>query len=248
MEQVAAAAVLFVGTHFLLSHPLRAPLVRAMGGAAQGSGGPQDRRKGGGGERGFLLLYSLVAAVTLGWLVFAYRAAPMEPLLWPVGDGLWAVATIVMLMASVLLVGSLIGNPALPTGGAPGQPPSEARGVYAVTRHPMMWAFALWAAAHAAVYPTRANFVLVAAIAVLALVGAAMQDRKKEALQPGMWPAWERKTSYLPFAAIAAGRAKFGSFRPHDWAGGTILWLAATWAHIPLGGAIPAGVFRWIGG
>ncbi len=227
MEQVALAAIAFVGSHFLLSHPLHAPIVGAVG------------------ERGFLGLYSLVAFATLGWLVFAYRAAPMTPMLWPVGDGLWAVATVVMLVASVLLVGSLIGNPALPGGSAPAAVPAEARGVFAITRHPMMWAFALWAGCHALVYPTDGNLVLVAAIAVLALVGAALQDRKKERLQPDTWRQWEARTSYWPFAAIAAGRARFGGFRPHDLAGGAVIWLAATWAHQPLAGWA-AGVWRWV--
>ena len=226
MTALLAAAILFVGSHFLLSHPLRAPLVRAMG------------------ERVFLLFYSLVAAVTLGVLVVVYRARPMTPLLWPVGDALWAVATIVMLLASVLLIGSLLGNPALPTGGGPATVPERARGVYAITRHPMMWAFALWAGVHAAIYPTADNIVLVAAIAVLALVGAALQDRKKKAIQPG-WRDWEARTSYWPFAAIARGRARLAGFRPHDLAGGVVLWLAATWAHLPLAGWA-AGVWRWV--
>jgi uncharacterized membrane protein len=151
-----------------------------------------------------------------------------------------------MLVASVLLVGSLIGNPALPNPGKPGPAPTEARGVFAITRHPMMWSFALWAVAHILVFPTTANIVLAKAIILLALVGAALQDRKKEKLQPERWRAWEAKTSYWPFAAIAGGRARFGGFRPHDWAGGLILWLGATWAHIPLAG-MPAGIWRWIG-
>ena len=227
MDQMIMAAAAFVGTHFLLSHPLRAPVVGAIG------------------DRGFMIAYSLVAFVTLGWLVDAYRAAPLTPMLWPVGDGLWAAATVVMLVASVLMIGSLIGNPALPTGGAPASVPDEARGVFAVTRHPMMWAFALWAVAHALVFPIEANLVLVAAVALLALVGAALQDRKKEALQPEQWRSWEARTSYWPFAAIAGGRARFGGFRPHDIAGGLVLWLAATWAHLPLAGWA-AGVWRWV--
>lgn len=227
MEQVAAAAGAFVGTHFLLSHPLRAALVRGMG------------------ERGFLLLYSVVAFVTLGWLAHAYRASPAEPLWWGQGDALWAVATVVMLVASVLLTGSLLGNPALPSGGKRAVAPAAARGVFAVTRHPMMWAFALWAGVHVAVYPIAANAVLAGAVALLALVGAALQDRKKERLQPDLWPAWEAKTSYWPFAAIAAGRARFGGFRRHDLAGGVVIWLAATWAHGPLAGWA-AGVWRWV--
>jgi uncharacterized membrane protein len=223
--QMLAAAAAFVGTHFLLSHPLRRPIVARIG------------------ERGFAGVYALVAAATLIWLILAYRAAPMTAPLWAVGDGLWALVTIVMLVASVLLMGSLIGNPAMP--GPPGELPAEAKGVFAVTRHPMMWGFALWGLCHIAVFPVAANIILAGAITFLALVGARLQDAKKQQLQPDRWRAWEGKTSYWPFAAIAAGRARFGGFRPHDIAGGVVIWLAATWAHIPLAG-MAAGVWRWV--
>jgi uncharacterized membrane protein len=224
---VAAAAVAFVGSHFLLSHPLRGRLVRAIG------------------EAGFQGVYSLVAFLTLGWLIVAYRKAPVTAPLWPVGNGLWALATVVMLIASILLMGSLIRNPALPTGGRPSAFPETARGAFAVTRHPMMWSFALWGLCHIAVFPVAKNIVLSAAIVLLALVGAALQDRKKEQLQPDLWPEWESKTSYLPFAAIAAGRAQLGGFGLHALLGGLVVWLVATWAHMPLAGWA-AGIWRWL--
>ncbi|SEA65216.1 NnrU family protein [Paraburkholderia sartisoli] len=224
---VAAAAVAFVGSHFVLSHPLRSRLVRAIG------------------EAGFQGVYSLVAIVTFGWLVVAYRSAPLTAPLWPAGNALWAVASVVMLIASILLMGSLIRNPALPTGGRPGAFPEAARGVYAVTRHPMMWSFALWGLCHIAVFPVTKNIIVAVAIVVLALVGAALQDRKKEQLQPDLWPAWESKTSYLPFAAIAAGRARLGGFGLHALVGGLVVWLVATWAHAPLSGWA-AGIWRWL--
>ena len=224
---VLAAAAAFVGSHFLLSHPLRRPIVKTVG------------------EGAFLGVYSVVAAVTLIWLVLAYRSAGPTALLWPVGDGLWAGATVVMLLASILLTGSLVGNPALPTGGAPGKLPKEARGVFAITRHPMMWAFALWGLSHIAVYPMMRNVIVAVAIIVLALVGAALQDRKKEGLAPDLWPAWEAKTSYWPFAAVATGRARLSGFGLPALVGGLAIWLAATWAHIPLSGWA-AGVWRWV--
>jgi uncharacterized membrane protein len=224
---VAAAAVAFVGSHFLLSHPLRGRLVRAIG------------------EGGFQGVYSLVAFLTLGWLILAYRKAPMTAPLWPVGNGLWALVTAVMLIASILLMGSLVRNPALPTGGRAVSCPEAARGVYAVTRHPMLWSFALWGLCHVAVFPVAKNIIVAAAMVVLSLVGAALQDRKKERLQPDLWAAWESKTSYLPFAAITAGRARLGGFGPHALVGGLVVWLAATWAHVPLTGW-PAGIWRWL--
>jgi uncharacterized membrane protein len=227
LQSVTTAAAVFVGTHFLLSHPLRAPIVASIGSAA------------------FLGVYSAVAIATFAWLIVAYRAAPATAPLWPVGDGLWAAATVVMLLASILLMGSIIRNPALPNPGAPPQIPSEARGVYAITRHPMMWSFALWGICHIAVYPVAANIVVAAAMIVLALVGAALQDRKKEALQPNTWLAWEGKTSYWPFAAIMSGKARLGGFGMHSLAGGLVLWLVATWAHRPLIGWA-AGIWRWL--
>jgi len=224
---IAAAAAAFVGTHFLLSHPLRKPIVDTVGNAA------------------FLGIYSAVAAATLGWLALAYRAAPAGMPLWPVGDALWAAATVVMLVASVLLMGSIVRNPALPNPGSPTSMPAEARGVFAITRHPMMWAFALWGICHIAVYPVAPNIIVSAAIIILALVGSALQDRKKEALQPNTWPDWQRKTSYWPFAAIVSGKARLGGFGMHALVGGLILWLAATWAHMPVTGW-PAGIWRWL--
>ncbi len=124
--------------------------------------------------------------------------------LWPVGDVLWAAVTVVMLVASALLMGSLAGNPALPKPTGPGTVPDAARGVYAITRHTMMWALALWGLCHIAVYPVAANIVVAGAVIVLAMAGAALQDRKKEILQPELRPAWEDKTSYWPFAASPA--------------------------------------------
>ena len=224
---VVVAAAAFVGTHFLLSHPLRAAIVARIGAA------------------GFLGVYSLVALVTIVWLAMAYRAAPMTPMLWPVGDALWAAVSVVMLLASVLLMGSLIGNPALPDPTGAATMPTEAVGVFAITRHPMLWSFTLWGACHIAVYPVAANIVVAVSIIVLSLVGAALQDRKKEVLTPERWRAWEARTSYWPFVAMAAGRARMGSIRPHTWAGGIVIWLAATWAHLPIAGW-PAGIWRWI--
>lgn len=226
--QVILAATAFVGTHVLLSHSLRAPIVKAIGAG------------------GFMILYTLVAFATLGWLANAYRAAPAGAPLWRVGEGIWGPVTLVMLIASILLMGSLIGNPALP--GPPDRAahvPPVARGVFAVTRHPMLWAFALWGLCHIAVYPIAANIAVAVAIVVLSLVGAALQDVKKEALQGESWRAWEAKTSYWPFAAIATGRARFGGFRPHDIAGGVAIWLVATWAHLPIAG-VAAGVWHWV--
>jgi uncharacterized membrane protein len=223
MVSLIAAATAFVGSHFALSHPLRAQLVRATG------------------EKGFAALYSLVALATFGWMVMAFRAVPLAPLLWDgFANGPWIIATLLMLVASVLLVGSFIGNPAMATPGAAKLAAKGPHGVFHVTRHPMMWSFALWSAAHVLVSPTPRVIVLSLAVALLALAGSHMQDRKKEVLMGATWQGWEARTSYWPKLG-ALGKA--GAV---PWLGGIALWLSASWAHGWLI-AIPAGVWRWLG-
>ena len=226
MEQVfanlVAAAVAFVGTHFALSHPLRAPVVKAIG------------------PIGFQIVYSLVAFATLGWMVMAFRAVGPGAGLWDGSQGLpWALASLLTLIAAVLFTGSLLGNPALPDPRAAALADKPVHGVFHVTRHPMMWGFALWAVSHAMVSPTPRSFVVTAAVGFLALVGSHLQDRKKQALMGKAWSGWEAKTSYWP---KLGGLAKAGLV---PWFGGLVLWLAATWAHIP-GNGMVAGIWRWL--
>jgi uncharacterized membrane protein len=224
LVSLIAASIAFVGTHFAMSHPLRGPMVRALGAA------------------GFQIVYSLVSFATIGWMILAFRAVgPGGPALWDgTGDAIWAAATLIMVPASVLLVGSFLGNPALPAPGAAALADKPVHGVFHATRHPMMWSFALWALAHVLVSPTPRSLVLCAAIAFLALVGAHLQDRKKEALMGPAWSGWEAKTAY----ALRLPRLARAGLVP--WLGGVVLWLAATWAHIPLNG-MAAGVWRWLG-
>jgi len=224
LANLIAASVAFVGSHFAMSHPLRAGLVGRLGAV------------------GFQVVYSLVSFATLGWMVVAFRAiGPGGPELWEGAAQLpWALASLLMLPASVLFVGSLMGNPALPAPGAAALADKPVHGVFHVTRHPMMWGFALWAVSHALVSPTPRSLVLTAAVGVLALVGSHLQDRKKEALMGAAWAGWEAKTSYWP---KLGGLAKAGLV---PWIGGLLLWMVGSWAHISIIG-MAAGIWRWLG-
>ena len=203
MTELAIALAAFVGTHFLMSHPLRAPLVAKMGA---------------GGFRGF---YSLVSFATLGWAIWAYRDLGRQAPLWVATHWVWIVGAMLMWVASVLLVGSFFGNPALP--GAPRQ--ERPQGVLAITRHPMMWSFAIWALVHAVVVATPKALLLDFAIAFLALAGALGQDRKKRGMHGDKWMAWVDQTHFIPF-----GRG-FANPGPKALVGGTLLFLLAIWLH-----------------
>jgi uncharacterized membrane protein len=218
MLQLIIALIAFVGTHFLMSHSLRASMVQALG------------------SNGFQIVYSLVSFATLGWAVYAFREASIGMPLWVAGDGLNILATVIMFVASVLLAGSFIGNPALPQPGADKLAAQPARGVFAITRHPMMWSFALWSLAHVLVSPRPAVIILTGFIAFLALGGAAGQDHKKAKLMGDSWQDWVSRTSFMLKPAWPGRTALIG---------GTLIWLLATWAH-PLAGAPTAGLWLWL--
>ena len=209
------SALAFVGLHFLLSHPLRGPLVRAVG------------------EGPFRAIYSLIALVTFGSMIYFYRLCGREPPLWDAGQAGWIAGTLLMWLASILFVGSFFGNPALP--GARG-PKGGPKGVFAITRHPMMWGFALWAGVHLMLLAMPKALVFDGAIILLALLGAMMQDRKKSALMGEAWHDWTAQTAFVPFTR---GIANPGAVA---LVGGTLLFLIATWVH-----PMPVGFWRWIG-
>lgn len=213
MLALTLAAGAFVGSHFALSHPLRAPAVARLG------------------ERRFQLFYSVIAVITFGAMIWAYGRVGDQMALWTVGDAGGIAATVLMWFASILLVGSFIGNPALP--GA--RKVSAPSGVLAITRHAMMWSFAMWAVVHLALVATPKALLLDGAILFLALGGSLGQDRKKRRLMGARWHEWAAKTSFVPF-----GR---GFHNPGTVAmvGGTLLFLAATWLH-----PAPVGIWSWI--
>lgn len=220
---LAAASATFVGTHFLLSHPLRAGLVARMG------------------ARGFSILYTVIALSTFAAMILFYgRSDPGSVPLWVAGDAAWIAATLLMWFGSILFAGSLRRNPAFPRPGATMPKIDAPRGVFAITRHPMNWGFSAWALVHIIVNSTPASLVLSAAILILAVGGSIGQDAKKERALGELWREWMARTAFFPFGRGFALPDAFAA------SAGTLLFLVATWAHGALG-AVPAGFWRWLG-
>jgi uncharacterized membrane protein len=218
------ASALFVGSHFLMSHPLRPRLVARLG------------------EGGFLGLYSLVSLATFGWMIWRFSNTPKGEYLWVPDDVIWGVSSVLTLLAAIFYCGSMIRNPAMPNPNPDAgkalaaQSPS---GMFLVTRHPMMWGFALWGVAHILVAPRTDNFIFVGSIIFLALVGAWAQERKKIVALGDAWRSWQARTSYWPRLS------QMGRIGWRLWVAGIALWLVATWAH-NFFGAYGAGLFRWL--
>ena len=215
-------SVAFAATHLLMSHPLRAPMVRVLG------------------EKGFSAVYSIISLVTLVMAARSYGPAQIDAAWqWSIPMWLWGVGSLLMWIGSIWFVGSLVKNPALPHPDADAYASRPATGVFATTRHPMMWGFALWGITHILVNPTWPSIVLSLSIIVTALGGAYGQDIKKRRMMGEAWSDWEARTSFLPFAR---GFHPMGVFA---LLGGTALFLLATYAHGWLGRA-PVGLWTWI--
>jgi uncharacterized membrane protein len=150
----ALFAGLFVATHLLLSHPLRAPMVRRLG------------------PKGFLAAYSAVSFATFVPMVLARRGAGPKDWLWAVPGWAWTAALPLMWLAGVLLAGSFVRNPAMETLQSHDAVIGKSVGVFRWTRHPMIWSFALWALAHLLVHPEPSAVAIALAVLVLALVGS----------------------------------------------------------------------------
>lgn len=214
------ALLAFVGGHLLLSHPLRASIVGAVGAG------------------GFMGIYSLVAFASLIWAVLLWRAVPPDRL-WEAPEALRWVGVVLMLLASILFVGSVTApNPALMGGKGSGNP----QGVQRITRHPMMWAFALWGLVHITLSADSRTIALAGGVLVLALVGSWLQDGKKRAQNPA-YADHIARTSFVPFAGQLTGRLPWTNPAPGPGLvaglGGVVLWALLLGGHPHVIGVSP---------
>jgi uncharacterized membrane protein len=210
MLALALAAGLFVVSHFLMSGPpLRAALVTRLG------------------EREFRVLYSTLAAALLIWTAIAFARAPYEPLLEP-GPLRWFPLVVMPVALLLLVCGLTQKNPTAVEQALALDGGDIAPGVLAVTRHPVMWAFGLWALSHLLANGDLAGTILFGAMAILALGGTLAIDAKKRRAWAGeKWARSAAGTSNLPLLAMIQGRAKLRLGEIGWWRLGLALGLYA---------------------
>ncbi|HEY0330065.1 MAG TPA: NnrU family protein [Rhodopseudomonas sp.] len=223
--EFAAAFVVFVASHAVPSRPeLRAALTARLG------------------ERGFLALYSGVSLLVLAWLIGAAARAPFVPL-WTFEPWQMLAPNLAMPCACLLAAfGIGAANPLSFGGNAklafdPDQP-----GVVGLARHPLLWAIALWSAAHLVPNGDLAHVVLFGFFAFIALAGMVIIDRRKQRrLGREAWQALARNTSFWPLAALFDGRFRPRSSRiaPKRLAIGILAWLTLLALHAPVIGVSP---------
>ncbi|WP_159017445.1 NnrU family protein [Cognatiluteimonas profundi] len=220
-----AAAIVWVFVHIgIAGTSLRGPIVRMLG------------------ERGFRAVFSLVSIVTIVWLASAWSAAGPIRVLWQAPGWLALLCMALMLPAVLLLVGALTTpNPTSVAGARALQSETPAKGVLRVTRYPMLWAFALWAATHLIVIGTLSGVIFTGAFLVTAIAGMPSLDAKYARRAPQQWAAFAGVTSILPFVAIAQRRNRFVFGEIGAWriVLAIVLWIGLVAMHPPVFGVNP---------
>lgn len=190
MATLALAGAVFLAAHYVSSTPLRAGLVGALG------------------EKAYLGLYSVVSLAALAWMIWAYVKAPYERL-W-VGDEFKAWAVLLMPVSLISIVaGGMTRNPSGVRREGLLRDFGEPRGILRITRHPLMWGIALWAAVHLMARGDVASAIFFGSMLVLAVSGMILIDARKNRTLGSDWERFASVTSNVPFAAIIQGRNRF---------------------------------------
>ena len=225
---LAMAFVLFLASHSLPARPaVRSRLVAALG------------------EAGYLALYSAVSLLALTWLIVAAGRAPYVEV-WAYAPWQLWVPNLAMPVCCFLVAFGIAAPNALSFGGrAPQWFDPDKPGIAGITRHPLLWALALWSASHLAPNGDLAHILLFGGFALFAVLGmVAIDSRLKRSLGDAEWEPLARRTWLVPFAALASGR-----WRPSDvdanaeflvrLLGGAALYVTLLSLHEPIIGVSP---------
>jgi uncharacterized membrane protein len=191
------------------------------------------------GETAFRGLFTALSFATIAFLIVAWRAAATEPL-WYAPPWLRWLLVLVMLVAFLLFVAS-VSTPNPTMIGPQGTTARPPRGIQRVTRHPMLWSFAIWAAVHIIGNGDSAAIVFFGAFLVTALAGMPSIDGKLAQREPGTWQALSAATSIVPFGAIAQGRNRL-VLHEIGWRApliAIIVWVLLLYLHPWLFGVAP---------
>jgi uncharacterized membrane protein len=152
------------------------------------------------GERSYQLGYSLLSVVLLAWLIKAALAAPVVPL-WPGALWQYHLALGLMVPACILLVAAAFSpNPLSISFHASGYDRAYP-GIVGVTRHPLLWGFALWSIAHLVANGDLVSLILFGGFGLFSFGGLVILDRRKRRQLGTHWPELAAATSVVPFVA-----------------------------------------------
>ena len=160
------------------------------------------------GEKLYLSLYGLVSLGIVAWLISAAVRAPTI-VIWHFQTWQAVVPLVLMPVAMVLFLASALSPNPLSVSLRPASGASELSAVVSITRHPILWAFALWALSHLIANGDLVAIILFGGLGLFAIAGMLILDRRtKRRLGADEWNRLADPTSILPFGAILAGRSR----------------------------------------
>lgn len=197
------------------------------------------------GERTYLALYSLLSLALLIWLISAAARAPLIPL-WDLELWHYYVPIVLMIPALILFIGGLSSPNPFSISFSRRRFDPDRPGIVGITRHPVLWGFALWSGAHVVPNGNLVALIMFGGFCLFALAGMALLDRRKRTAMGHAWEQMASRTSILPLAALLAGRA---NLKPVPqlalWSAAAILiYFALLHLHPLLFGVDPAIVLR----
>ncbi|WP_193368573.1 NnrU family protein [Pelagibius marinus] len=219
MIEFFAAIAVFLAAHVLpAATGLRALLIDKMGRPA------------------YLALYSLVSLASIAWVIAAALGAPYVEL-WAPSRGTALVPLIAMLPACILLAGALWQPSPLSVSFRGGLADPRRAGLVAQVRHPVLWAFFLWAASHLVANGDLVSFILFASLAAFSLAGMKRMERRARArLSEADYAAATAQTAGGPGARL---RRVVRLFALIDLLAGVLLYAALLHLHEPVIGLNP---------
>lgn len=222
MAEFAASLALFVAAHSLpAALGWRAAAVRRIGRAP------------------YLALYSVVSVGLLAWTISAAARAPHVPL-WSAEATLWAPVLAMAPACWLFVAGARRANP-LSVSFRGGAPVPADPGLLTLTRHPLLWAFGLWAGGHAVANGDLVALILFGGFVGFSILGARILDRRARRVL-GL-EAWRAAASLSAGPLGPRLRRALGGSTWLDLLLAAALYGAFVWAHGPVIGVDPRAVW-----
>jgi uncharacterized membrane protein len=194
MTEFSLALSVFLAAHLIPASPgLRSRLIATMG------------------RTTYLSAYSVLSLGLLAWLILAAQRAETV-LLWHPAPWQWHVPFLAMPVAAFLLIAGLAWPNPLSISLRSGEEPGP---IVAITRHPVLWGFLIWAASHVPPNGSLVAVLLFGGMAAFSILGFFLLDLKaRRRMGADRWRARSAGTSSVPFSALLQGRASWRSLRP----------------------------------
>ena len=155
----------------------------------------------------YLAAYSVLSIILFVWLIMAAGRAPYLPL-WPFAPWqLWIPNVAMPFVCFLLAFGMAIPNPLSIASRNDESFDPDHPGIAGVTRHPVLWAAALWAFAHIVPNGNLAHVLLFGLFGAFSIAGMlAIDARKQRMLSAAEWRRLSHRTSQVPLAALVGRR------------------------------------------